>query len=41
MLDKAKSIGSLTSIPFGYGPIHINHLFFADDSMLFRKANSL
>lgn len=36
-----ESIGSLTSVPIGQGPIRINHIFFVDDSLLFCKENSL
>ncbi|XP_042956310.1 uncharacterized protein LOC122292152 [Carya illinoinensis] len=41
MLHKAESVGSISSVPIGKGPQKVGHLFFADDSMIFCKANSL
>lgn len=41
LLHKPGSSNSIFSIPIGRKPIHINHLFFTDDSLLFCKANSL
>jgi hypothetical protein len=41
MLHNAEVVGDLTSIPitWGGGGTRINHLFFADDSLLFCQAN--
>ncbi|XP_042983234.1 uncharacterized protein LOC122312640 [Carya illinoinensis] len=41
MLQKAEAVGSLSSVPIGKGPQRVSHLFFADDSMIFCKSNSL
>ncbi|XP_042964588.1 uncharacterized protein LOC122298800 [Carya illinoinensis] len=41
LLNQAELKGSISSIPIGAGSIRVNHLFFADDSLLFCKANSL
>lgn len=41
LLHKAKSIGSLTSVPIGKGLVQISHIFFANDILLFSKANFL
>ncbi|XP_042974832.1 uncharacterized protein LOC122306468 [Carya illinoinensis] len=41
LLTQAESKGKISSIPMGRGPTKINHLFFADDSMIFCKASTL
>ncbi|XP_042939340.1 uncharacterized protein LOC122274360 [Carya illinoinensis] len=41
LLLKAEREGSISSVPVGRGPVKVNHLFFADDSLIFCKANSL
>ncbi|XP_042958050.1 uncharacterized protein LOC122293561 [Carya illinoinensis] len=40
MLKRAEQAGQITPAPVGRGPITINHLFFADDSILFCQATS-
>ncbi|XP_042944638.1 uncharacterized protein LOC122278523 [Carya illinoinensis] len=40
-LAAAENEGSISSVPMGKGPIKVNHLFFAYDSLIFCKANSL
>ncbi|XP_042950188.1 uncharacterized protein LOC122282297 [Carya illinoinensis] len=39
LLNRAELCKDITSIPLGRGPITVNHLFFADDSLLFCQAN--
>ncbi|XP_042954623.1 uncharacterized mitochondrial protein AtMg01250-like [Carya illinoinensis] len=41
LILKADFEGSISSVPMGKGLIKVNHLFFADDSLIFCKANSL
>lgn len=41
ILNRAISEGSLSSVSMGRGSIGINHLFFADESIIFCKANSI
>lgn len=41
ILNKAEDSGLVNGIPMAQGYIHINHLFFADDSLLLCKASSL
>ena len=41
MLSQAERNGSLTGVPTSKNGPRINHLFFADDSLLFGKANSV
>lgn len=41
LLHRAKSSGSISSVPIGRRPIHINHLFSTDDSLLLCNENSL
>ncbi|XP_035548719.1 uncharacterized protein LOC108982475 [Juglans regia] len=41
MLDKAKERGFISGFPFARGSLLVNHLFFANDSLLFCKANVL
>lgn len=41
LLNNAKTSGLITSLPIRKNILHINHLFFADDSLLFCKANSI
>ncbi|KAF5449709.1 hypothetical protein F2P56_030126 [Juglans regia] len=41
MLDEAERKGYITGFPFSRGSLKVNHLFFADDSLLFCKANAL
>ncbi|KAF5445540.1 hypothetical protein F2P56_034586 [Juglans regia] len=38
LLNQAEACGNLTPAPIGRGPITVNHLFFADDSLLFCRA---
>ncbi|XP_042962379.1 uncharacterized protein LOC122296642 [Carya illinoinensis] len=38
MLKRAEQAGQITPAPVGRGPITVNHLFFADDSILFYQA---
>ncbi|XP_042988623.1 uncharacterized protein LOC122316153 [Carya illinoinensis] len=40
-ISSAEAVGSLSSVPIGKGPQRVSHLFFADDSMIFCKSNSL
>jgi hypothetical protein len=40
MLHHAKREGHITCIPITRGGIRINHLFFADDSLLFCQENT-
>jgi exonuclease III len=39
LLHKAERTGSITGLPIARGGTKINHLFFADDSLLFCRAN--
>lgn len=41
LLNIAEVTGCLSNVTIGRGPMHINHLFFVDNSLLFCKANSL
>lgn len=41
LLNKAGREGKITGLPIAKGGTKINHLFFADDSLLFCKANFL
>lgn len=41
LLVNAEILGSITGIPLAQGQLHIKHLFFGDDSILFCKVNSL
>ena len=41
LMHNAERDGRITSLPIAKGGIKINHLFFADDSLLFCKANFL
>ncbi|KAF5454628.1 hypothetical protein F2P56_024278 [Juglans regia] len=38
LLRHAEACGSLTPVAIGRGPVKVNHLFFADDSLLFCQA---
>ncbi|KAF5445283.1 hypothetical protein F2P56_034346 [Juglans regia] len=38
LLKHAEACGSLTPVTIGRGPVKVNHLFFADDSLLFCQA---
>jgi hypothetical protein len=38
MLNKVEEDGKITGLPIARGGTKINHLFFADDSMLFCRA---
>ncbi|XP_040996027.1 uncharacterized protein LOC121242200 [Juglans microcarpa x Juglans regia] len=40
LLNQAEACGGLTLVPIGRGPVSVNHLFFADDSLLFCKAKA-
>ncbi|XP_035546509.1 uncharacterized protein LOC118348589 [Juglans regia] len=40
LLNKAEGCGVLTPIPIGRGSVSVNHLFFADDSLLFCQAST-
>jgi hypothetical protein len=39
MMDKAGREQKITGIPVAHGGMRMSHLFFADDSLLFCKAN--
>ena len=41
LLYSAEALGAISGIPIGRNQLHINHIFFADDSLLFCKANPL
>jgi hypothetical protein len=41
LLSKAERTGAITGVPTSFKGPRLNHLFFADDSMLFYKANSV
>ncbi|XP_042964722.1 uncharacterized protein LOC122298944 [Carya illinoinensis] len=41
LLDQAEQKGFISGFPFARGRLLVNHLFFADDSLLFCKANAL
>lgn len=41
LLHKVESNGNITSVPISWGPLQVNNLLFANDSLLFWKANSL
>lgn len=41
LLKRAERKCSISSVPLGEGPIKVNHLFFAVDSLLFYNANFL
>jgi len=41
LLSKAERTGAITGVPTSFKGPRLNHLFFADDSMLFCKANSV
>ncbi|XP_041025465.1 uncharacterized protein LOC121265859 [Juglans microcarpa x Juglans regia] len=41
MLNQAEARGDIYGIPIARGQLHINHLFFADDSLHFCKANAM
>lgn len=38
---KAEVVGGISCAPFGRGLFRMNHLLFAEDNLLFCKANSL
>ncbi|XP_042958141.1 uncharacterized protein LOC122293703 [Carya illinoinensis] len=40
LLKKVEQAGQITPAPIGRGPITVNHLFFADDSILFCQATT-
>jgi hypothetical protein len=41
MLQAAERCRAITGVPIARGRVRLNHLFFADDSLLFCKANSM
>ncbi|XP_018853114.2 uncharacterized protein LOC109015083 [Juglans regia] len=41
LLNLAEARGVISGIPIAKGQLHINHLFFADDSLLFCKSNAI
>jgi hypothetical protein len=41
MLQEAERSKAVTGVPIAKGRVRLNHLFFADDSLLFCKANLL
>lgn len=41
MLYRAERIGNISGVPIGASHVKINHLFFADDNLLFCKTNSI
>lgn len=41
LLFHAKRVGNISSVPIGSSPIKTSHIFFANNSLLFCKANSI
>ncbi|XP_041011360.1 uncharacterized protein LOC121255147 [Juglans microcarpa x Juglans regia] len=41
LIQKAESRGAITGFPIGRSGLHMSHLFFTDDCLLFCKANPL